>query len=694
MDRPAPTVGRRSYETRPPSPPSAMYHDPNSDRGWLSNDETPRQVARGLAHGGGSNANQADGGALAASKRLAIFGDKLSSQSGAIGRASPVPGPTQLLPPRSHSHARGDSALSNFPLTRDRDSPIPAMSSSSTLTPSKVHPSPSKGSTRTYDSKLVSREMHRLGNLAHLPAALTPSLSAGPSFVIKLSHRKSMGELCMSWYFPSSMESLCEYLCRTPRESEDLNMLVKRHISSVVSNSPPKAIATLEAEASELIGSGMDTLNGKLAGIEDNKLVGRVVELWGFFWDQVLPYVEGVLLPLQTDPILSSLYRTPKTHRNSSPTRQNGKGSMSMSSHHIPTPSQIDVRTVALRSFRDKIILPIYTRLHTRLSMVRHESFSEGHTYPRLQQMLLVLVSQGRRQITSLSLTEPASQPTPGEAAVTHLLRLVRSPASHLRFNIDLNDPRQASAHSFLAGNIPRDRRGRIAQRPGPLQMNVSEEDEEDGAETPRLGFVDRDGDREREREFLEALKSPDPPGVRQSGGWGLGAFNEDGKEKADDEDEDEQPDWDHLQADVERMVEHKDPSRVAAGLKATLHNPNVSQEAKMQAEQRLEQMGALEHEPHHGRHAESETEHQHDNRVLGGYKATLNNESTSEEAKAHAREILHAAGYGIEKPQGASEEEHRSRVIAGYKAALHNDRVSPEAKAHARDYLREQGVM
>ena len=51
---------------------------------------------------------------------------------------------------------------------------------------------------------------------------------------------------------------------------------------------------TLESETSELIGSGMDTLNGKLAGVEEEKLVGRVVELWGFFWDQVLPYVEGV----------------------------------------------------------------------------------------------------------------------------------------------------------------------------------------------------------------------------------------------------------------------------------------------------------------------------------------------------------------------------------------------------------------
>lgn len=76
--------------------------------------------------------------------------------------------------------------------------------------------------------------------------------------------------------------------------SEDLNILVKRHIQTVVSASPSKALSTLELDASELIASGMVTLNAKLMGVDDEKLLGRVVEKWGFFWDQVLPYVEGV----------------------------------------------------------------------------------------------------------------------------------------------------------------------------------------------------------------------------------------------------------------------------------------------------------------------------------------------------------------------------------------------------------------
>jgi hypothetical protein len=76
--------------------------------------------------------------------------------------------------------------------------------------------------------------------------------------------------------------------------SEDLNILVKRHIQTVVSQSYSKALSTLESDASDLIAAGMVTLNAKLVGLEDDKLLGRVVEIWVFFWDQVLPYVEGV----------------------------------------------------------------------------------------------------------------------------------------------------------------------------------------------------------------------------------------------------------------------------------------------------------------------------------------------------------------------------------------------------------------
>lgn len=156
----------------------------------------------------------------------------------------------------------------------------------------------------------------------------------------------------------------------------------------------------------------MVTLNAKLMGIDDEKLIGRVVELWRFFWDQVLTYVEGVcsknfrayallvltffqvLLPLQTDPLLSKLYRTPKSHRNTSPTRQASKSSISTSTIFFSSPT-VDIRTLALRAFRDKVIHPLFSRLFNQLAlMMRQEAYVDtaDNQRPRLQQMYVVML--------------------------------------------------------------------------------------------------------------------------------------------------------------------------------------------------------------------------------------------------------------------------------------------------------------
>jgi hypothetical protein len=75
---------------------------------------------------------------------------------------------------------------------------------------------------------------------------------------------------------------------------EDLNALVRKHIERTVSSAPQKALVTLENEVGELLALGMVTLRQKLSGMEEDKLVSRVVEIWGFFWDQILTYIEGV----------------------------------------------------------------------------------------------------------------------------------------------------------------------------------------------------------------------------------------------------------------------------------------------------------------------------------------------------------------------------------------------------------------
>ena len=66
--------------------------------------------------------------------------------------------------------------------------------------------------------------------------------------------------------------------------------------------------------------------------------------------------------------------------------------------------------------------------------------------------------------------------------------------------------------------------------------------------------------------------------------------------------------------------VADKDPARVAAGLKATLRNQNVSQEAKQYAQERLEDMGAIEAR-HHGKNKDKETfdpQHGSESHIIG----------------------------------------------------------------------------
>ncbi|KAI0633910.1 HbrB-like-domain-containing protein [Trametes polyzona] len=529
-------------------------------------------------------------------------------------------------------------------------------------------------STRTYDSKLVSREMHRLGNLAHLPSlALAPALSATPSNIALATHMApppGAGPTSLSAARDAAENpwtSLHVFILPLFNDEplrvpvEDLNQLVKRHIQTVVAAAPGKAVATLEHDTRELVASGMVTLNAKLAGVEDESLIPRVVELWQAFWTQVLPYLEGALLPLQTDPILSSLYRLPKAHRPASPTAaQNGKGlglgagvgsgggAGGGNSGYLASSggTQIDVRALALVAFRDRVVLPLYPRLNARLTMPKeerahaHASDESSEPYQaRLQQMLLVLVSQRSQRLASLSLTAPPPQPTAGEAAIAHLLRgmhhhhggLGGGPGgAHARARTVTGAP------SFLSAGLPRDRRGRIGARGAGGSVGgggvsgaeldargrwrLREEDGEDSGaygysyggaygafgyglggsgggggglggiegevDTPRVGVSFIDPGRERDKELLESLRSPDPDdSVRMSmGGWGLGAVGREEEEYDDDEEEEEEEenmDWDsaqHEQRVVERMVGIKTDS-----LPPT---PSAHQQQQMQQQQ------------------------------------------------------------------------------------------------------------
>lgn len=118
-----------------------------------------------------------------------------------------------------------------------------------------------------------------------------------------------------------------------------------------------------------LIATGTYTLNAKLQIVahSDTRLLKRLVELWTFFFGSILPYVEGVFLPLQTDSVLVSLTKTPEEKSsagggNAQSTNASGAGSGNPVSSGLRT-ERIDVRRIALGVFRDRVVLPLYDRL-------------------------------------------------------------------------------------------------------------------------------------------------------------------------------------------------------------------------------------------------------------------------------------------------------------------------------------------
>uniref|UniRef100_A0A0W0G2Q2 Conidiation-specific protein 6 n=1 Tax=Moniliophthora roreri TaxID=221103 RepID=A0A0W0G2Q2_MONRR len=115
----------------------------------------------------------------------------------------------------------------------------------------------------------------------------------------------------------------------------------------------------------------------------------------------------------------------------------------------------------------------------------------------------------------------------------------------------------------------------------------------------------------------------------------------------------------------------------------------NASEEAKAHASEVLDQQGATTEIV-----SNTGTGDAHTNHILGGYKATYVieevNNNASDQAKQHASEVLNEHGASTKPLPQSQRNEHpdHERVKAGYKAALHNPRVSDEAKQKAEEFL------
>ncbi|KIY72412.1 hypothetical protein CYLTODRAFT_449958 [Cylindrobasidium torrendii FP15055 ss-10] len=133
----------------------------------------------------------------------------------------------------------------------------------------------------------------------------------------------------------------------------------------------------------------------------------------------------------------------------------------------------------------------------------------------------------------------------------------------------------------------------------------------------------------------------------------------------------------------------NKNPERVAAGLKAAIHNPNTSDEARERATERLQGIDTQYTDKNlDNSSASMDNGDHHRNQVLGGYKATLHNPGSTDAAKSKARDVLQEAGVGEERLDQRSGKADPERVAAGHRAAIKNPNVSDEAKQHSQNFL------
>ncbi|TFK32056.1 hypothetical protein BDQ12DRAFT_671370 [Crucibulum laeve] len=132
-------------------------------------------------------------------------------------------------------------------------------------------------------------------------------------------------------------------------------------------------------------------------------------------------------------------------------------------------------------------------------------------------------------------------------------------------------------------------------------------------------------------------------------------------------------------------VAEGKNPERVAAGLKATINRPNVSQEAKQRATERLQEMGKLDSSGSSSQKSSRTAVGQ----VMIGEGSGLHDDAEEPDIDMSNPDTNRSAKSDIlESGQFSEQEEHR--IIGGYKASLKNPHVSESAKEHAKEVLED----
>ncbi|GAA5989903.1 hypothetical protein JCM10908_002371 [Rhodotorula pacifica] len=145
-------------------------------------------------------------------------------------------------------------------------------------------------------------------------------------------------------------------------------------------------------------------------------------------------------------------------------------------------------------------------------------------------------------------------------------------------------------------------------------------------------------------------------------------------------------------------VIKTSDYHHVIGGYKATLARDNASEEAKAEARELLHDLQKA-HKPFEEAGEAEEPKHTsgHHQRRKSVSKHVESEETHHEHKHGEPRPLRYEAP-GDEVPlphEGETHEEevHRHRVAGSFKGLLHNKNSSDEAKAHAREVLDRMGV-
>jgi HbrB-like len=148
---------------------------------------------------------------------------------------------------------------------------------------------------------------------------------------------------------------------------EDLNKLVLIHIQRCVQKHMPSVIVE---DLRDLLETGFASLNHSISGVPDEKLVPHLVQIWMLVFGTILPFIQAVFLPLDLE------FKGRGSVMNAREAREFWGALPHADSSDASMGDELDVRTIVLVAFRDRVILNRYESLKSTFSRLSLDSIN------------------------------------------------------------------------------------------------------------------------------------------------------------------------------------------------------------------------------------------------------------------------------------------------------------------------------